>query len=90
MAEPAFELPLDEAPEHLDQLTRAASEQGIAYLTEHGRRRFVLLPTDNLPNIWHVATGTDDEEDSLEALIGSAPGLSAATDLQALRDEWER
>jgi bifunctional DNA-binding transcriptional regulator/antitoxin component of YhaV-PrlF toxin-antitoxin module len=25
----------------------------------------------------------------LEAVIGSAPGLSAATDLQALRDEWE-
>lgn len=29
-------------------------------------------------------------EDPLEALIGSAPGLAAATDLPALRDEWER
>jgi bifunctional DNA-binding transcriptional regulator/antitoxin component of YhaV-PrlF toxin-antitoxin module len=29
-------------------------------------------------------------DDPLEALIGSAPGLSAETDLQALRDEWER
>lgn len=28
--------------------------------------------------------------DPLEELIGSAPGLSADTDLQALRDEWER
>jgi bifunctional DNA-binding transcriptional regulator/antitoxin component of YhaV-PrlF toxin-antitoxin module len=28
--------------------------------------------------------------DPLEALIGSAPGLSGATDLQALRDEWAR
>lgn len=28
--------------------------------------------------------------DPVEALIGSAPGLSAATDLDALRDEWER
>lgn len=28
--------------------------------------------------------------DPLEALIGSAPGLSAATDLDALRDEWGR
>jgi bifunctional DNA-binding transcriptional regulator/antitoxin component of YhaV-PrlF toxin-antitoxin module len=28
--------------------------------------------------------------DPLEALIGSAPGLAAETDLQALRDEWER
>lgn len=28
--------------------------------------------------------------DPLEALIGSAPGLSADTDLEALRDEWER
>lgn len=29
-------------------------------------------------------------EDPLEALIGSAPGLSARTDLEALRNEWER
>lgn len=29
-------------------------------------------------------------EDPLEALIGSIPGLSAATDLETLRDEWER
>lgn len=29
-------------------------------------------------------------EDSLEALIGSTPGLSATTDLEALRDEWAR
>lgn len=29
-------------------------------------------------------------EDPLEVLIGSAPGLSAATDLAALRDEWAR
>lgn len=29
-------------------------------------------------------------EDPLEALIGSAPGLSAATQLETLRDEWER
>lgn len=30
------------------------------------------------------------DHDPLDDLIGSAPGLSAATDLQALRDEWER
>jgi hypothetical protein len=28
--------------------------------------------------------------DPLEDLIGSAPGLSAATDLERLRDEWDR
>lgn len=28
--------------------------------------------------------------DPLDEFIGSAPGLSAATNLQALRDEWER
>ena len=28
--------------------------------------------------------------DPLEALIGSAPGLSAAASLDTLRDEWER
>jgi hypothetical protein len=30
------------------------------------------------------------DHDPLDDLIGSAPGLSAATNLQALRDEWER
>ena len=39
-----------------------------------GRGRLVLTPV----------------EDPLEALIGSAPGLSAATQLEMLRDEWER
>ncbi len=29
------------------------------------------------------------EQDPLEALIGSAPGLSAHTDLERLRDEWQ-
>lgn len=29
-------------------------------------------------------------EDPLDKYIGCAPGLSAATNLQALRDEWER
>jgi antitoxin component of MazEF toxin-antitoxin module len=28
--------------------------------------------------------------DPLEELIGSAPGLSEATDLESLRNEWER
>ena len=27
-------------------------------------------------------------DDPLEELIGSAPGLSAETDLESLRDEW--
>jgi bifunctional DNA-binding transcriptional regulator/antitoxin component of YhaV-PrlF toxin-antitoxin module len=30
------------------------------------------------------------EHDPMAALIGSMPGLSAATNLEALRDEWER
>lgn len=30
------------------------------------------------------------DEDPLERLIGSMPGLERLTDLQALRDEWER
>jgi bifunctional DNA-binding transcriptional regulator/antitoxin component of YhaV-PrlF toxin-antitoxin module len=30
------------------------------------------------------------EEDPLEALIGSMPGLSAVADLEGLRNEWER
>lgn len=29
-------------------------------------------------------------DDPVVALIGSAPGLPAATDLEALRDEWQR
>jgi bifunctional DNA-binding transcriptional regulator/antitoxin component of YhaV-PrlF toxin-antitoxin module len=30
------------------------------------------------------------ERDPLDELIGSAPGLAAATDLDRLRDEWAR
>jgi len=30
------------------------------------------------------------ENDPVEDAIGSMPGLSAATNLEALRDEWER
>ncbi|MGH3025788.1 MAG: AbrB/MazE/SpoVT family DNA-binding domain-containing protein, partial [Gaiellaceae bacterium] len=30
------------------------------------------------------------ESDPIEDAIGSMPGLSAATNLEALRDEWER
>lgn len=29
-------------------------------------------------------------DDPLETLIGATPGLSAATDLEGLRGEWER
>lgn len=43
-------------------------------VTADGRGRLILTAVD----------------DPLEALIGSAPGLSAETDLQALRDEWAR
>lgn len=32
----------------------------------------------------------DRRSAALEELIGACPGLGAATDLQALRDEWER
>jgi bifunctional DNA-binding transcriptional regulator/antitoxin component of YhaV-PrlF toxin-antitoxin module len=30
------------------------------------------------------------EHDPIAALIGAVPGLSAAANLEALRDEWER
>lgn len=30
------------------------------------------------------------EHDPLAALIGAIPGISAAADLEAMRDEWER
>ncbi|MFI9385755.1 AbrB/MazE/SpoVT family DNA-binding domain-containing protein [Kutzneria sp. NPDC052558] len=30
------------------------------------------------------------QEDAVLALIGSAPGLSAATNLEELRNEWEK
>jgi bifunctional DNA-binding transcriptional regulator/antitoxin component of YhaV-PrlF toxin-antitoxin module len=30
------------------------------------------------------------EEDPFEAMIGEFPGISAATDLEALRNEWDR
>lgn len=67
------------------------------------RKHQVTLPVEALREA-RVAPGdelrvsVDDEgrlvlspvDDPLEALIGDAPGLSAATDLAALRDEWER
>jgi bifunctional DNA-binding transcriptional regulator/antitoxin component of YhaV-PrlF toxin-antitoxin module len=43
-------------------------------VTAAGRGRLVLTAVD----------------DPLEELIGSAPGLSAVTDLEGLRDEWAR
>ena len=30
------------------------------------------------------------EQDPLDALVGSAPGIAAAVDLDELRDEWAR
>jgi bifunctional DNA-binding transcriptional regulator/antitoxin component of YhaV-PrlF toxin-antitoxin module len=72
-------------------------------LTRVSRKNQVTLPVAALRQA-HVQPGdelrvTVDEqgrlvltpvEDPLEALIGSVPGLSAATDLEALRDEWAR
>lgn len=43
-------------------------------VTVDDRGRLVLTPVD----------------DPLEALIGSMPGVSAAADLETLRDEWAR
>ncbi|MPZ27025.1 MAG: AbrB/MazE/SpoVT family DNA-binding domain-containing protein [Micromonosporaceae bacterium] len=71
-------------------------------VTRVSRKHQVTLPTDALREA-HLEPGdelqvTVDGDgrliltpviDPLEALIGSAPGLSAATDLEALRDEWE-
>jgi len=31
-----------------------------------------------------------EDDDPIDKVIGSMPGLSAAADLEALRDEWER
>jgi bifunctional DNA-binding transcriptional regulator/antitoxin component of YhaV-PrlF toxin-antitoxin module len=72
-------------------------------ITRVSRKHQITLPVDALREA-HVHAGdrlrvTVDErrrlileavDDPLEELIGSAPGLSAATDLQAMRDEWER
>ena len=66
------------------------------------RKHQVTLPVDAL-RAAHIKRGDElhvtvdvgrliltPADDPLEALIGSAPGLSAATNLEALRDEWER
>jgi len=37
-----------------------------------------------------VSGNRDPRLDLLKQLIGSMPGLSAETNLEALRDEWER
>lgn len=80
-----------------------AEVKGRRGFTRVSRKNQVTLPVAALRQA-HVGPGdelrvTVDEqgrlvltpvEDPLEALIGSAPGLSGATDLEALRDEWAR
>lgn len=72
-------------------------------VTRVSRKNQVTLPVAALHEA-HVKAGdelrvTVDEhgrlvltpvEDPLEALIGSMPGVSAAADLETLRDEWAR
>jgi AbrB family looped-hinge helix DNA binding protein len=72
-------------------------------ITRVSRKNQVTLPVAALRQA-HVKPGDElrvivDEqgrlvlvpvEDPLEALIGSMPGVSAAADLEALRDEWAR
>ena len=72
-------------------------------MTRLSRKNQVTLPVEALRRA-HIEPGdqlrvTVDEHgqlvltpvaDPLEELIGSAPGLSAATNLARLRDEWER
>lgn len=72
-------------------------------VTRVSRKNQVTLPVAALREA-HVQAGdelrvtVDDQgrlvltpvEDPLEALIGSMPGVSAAADLEALRDEWAR
>jgi bifunctional DNA-binding transcriptional regulator/antitoxin component of YhaV-PrlF toxin-antitoxin module len=72
-------------------------------ITRVSSKHQVTIPVDALTEA-HVAPGDQLQvradgrgrlvltlvQDPLDALIGSAPGLSADTDLEALRDEWER
>jgi AbrB family looped-hinge helix DNA binding protein len=70
--------------------------------TRVSRKHQVTLPADAL-RAAHIEPGDElhvtvdggrlvltPVDDPLELLIGSAPGLSAATNLDALRNEWER
>jgi bifunctional DNA-binding transcriptional regulator/antitoxin component of YhaV-PrlF toxin-antitoxin module len=80
-----------------------AEVKGRRGVTRVSRKNQVTLPVAALRQA-HISPGdelrvTVDEqgrlvltpfEDPLEALIGSAPGLSAVADLEALRDEWAR
>jgi bifunctional DNA-binding transcriptional regulator/antitoxin component of YhaV-PrlF toxin-antitoxin module len=81
----------------------ATEVKGRRGVTRVSRKNQVTLPVAALRQA-HVKPGdklrvTVDEhgrlvltpvEDPLEVLIGSMPGLSAATDLETLRDEWAR
>lgn len=80
--------------------TEVKRERGV---TRVSGKNQVTLPVDALRQA-HVEPGDDlrvtvDDQgrlvltpvaDPLEELIGSAPGLSAATNLELLRDEWDR
>jgi bifunctional DNA-binding transcriptional regulator/antitoxin component of YhaV-PrlF toxin-antitoxin module len=72
-------------------------------ITRVSSKHQITIPVDAL-NEAHVAPGDELRvsadgrgrliltavSDPLEALIGSAPGLAADVDLEALRDEWDR
>ncbi|RCG28174.1 hypothetical protein DQ384_23775 [Sphaerisporangium album] len=88
MSTHAHELPLAEVPEHLDDLAAAIAEGEVVYLTRNGRRLAAVVAPEVVEAVEaHVVPG---DLSALDDLIGSAPGLAEATDLQSLRDEWER
>jgi bifunctional DNA-binding transcriptional regulator/antitoxin component of YhaV-PrlF toxin-antitoxin module len=72
-------------------------------ITSVSRKHQITLPVDTLreaglhpgDELRVTIDGRDPQvltvtQDPLEKLIGSAPGLSATTDLEALRNEWSQ
>ncbi|MGQ0841231.1 AbrB/MazE/SpoVT family DNA-binding domain-containing protein [Actinokineospora sp.] len=61
-----------------------------ALAAAHVRPGDVLRVEVEADGVFRLIRHTDPFLDALDELAGSAPGLTAAVDLQELRDEWER
>jgi AbrB family looped-hinge helix DNA binding protein len=70
----------------------SVDKRGKVGLPGEVRRQAGIEPGDRLSiSVWrNGAVVLAKIADPLEALFGSAPGLSAVADVRSLRDEWER
>lgn len=82
MAQPSFELPLDELGAHASDLRRAAEQGDVVYLTDAGQRLATVIP---FPAGEAAAPGS-----RLDGFVGALPGFEDDVDVETSRDSWDR